>query len=424
MKKVSAYTLGCKVNRYDTTAMMELLGNAGFEQVEFGTPADVCLINTCTVTNVADKKSRNFIRRAVKDNPGAAVLVCGCLAQNHSNELMNELGVDAVVGTSGRADIVDIVNGCLAGKRTNAVHVFEQEDFEELSVSSGGELTRAYIKIQEGCDNFCSYCIIPYVRGRARSRRAEEVVREAERLAARGTAEIVLTGIHISSYNSEEGLVGLLERLNGIGGIKRIRLGSLEPHILTDGFVDALSGMDKVCPHFHVSLQSGSVTVLERMNRHYAPGEYAERIQKLRSDFDRPAITTDVITGFPGESEAEFGETFEFVRKVGFARLHVFPYSKREGTAAAAMPQIPMALSRERAAGLIELGKRMEEDYAGNFIGEVHSVLFEQERGGYMEGRTARYLKVRAPGGELGSCGDVLLRKAGRGAIYGELVKE
>ncbi len=422
MKRVSAYTLGCKVNQYDTTAMLELLKNAGFEEVAWGEPSDVCLINTCTVTNTADKKSRNIIRRAAKQSPGAFVCVCGCLAQDRAEELLQIEGVDAAVGTDGRADIVRIVLEGIAGKAAAGVaDIAGVAGFEPLCVSSSGELTRGYIKIQEGCNNFCSYCIIPHVRGRARSREAKEVLREAGALAQSGVKEIVLTGINISAYG---GLLELTAALNDISGIERIRFGSLEPPLLTEEFVAALSGLSKVCPHFHVSLQSGSDAVLKSMNRKYSTEEYFERVQTLRKYFDTPAITTDIITGFPGETEAAFCETLDFVRRAQFARLHVFPYSEREGTAAAAMQgSVDVAERKERARRLIERGEAMEAAYLDGFLNTPQTVLVEREQGGFLEGYTDRYIRVHARAGSArpGEIRSVLLKRRARDIMFGEL---
>ncbi len=422
MRRVSAYTLGCKVNQYDTTAMLELLTRAGYVEVAWGEAADVCIINTCTVTNTADKKSRNIIRRAAKQSPGAFVCVCGCLAQDKAQELMRIEGVDAVVGTDGRADILRIVEEGIAGKAASGVaDIAGVAGFEPLCVSSSGELTRGYIKIQEGCNNFCSYCIIPHVRGRARSRQAADVLREAEALAKSGVKEIVLTGINISAYG---GLLELATALDGIAGIERIRFGSLEPPVLTEDFVSALSGLKKVCPHFHVSLQSGSDAVLARMNRKYTAGQYFDCIKTLRRHFDAPAITTDIITGFPGEGEAEFAETLAFARRVGFARLHVFPYSEREGTAAASMAgSVAAAERKERARRLIEAGEEMEAAYLDGFLGSVQAVLLEQEVNGSLEGYTDRYVRVHAAakGVRAGEIHRVLLKSRRHDIIFGEM---
>ena len=420
--KAAAYTLGCKVNQYDTNAMMELLEAAGFQRVGFHEEADVYLLNTCTVTNVADKKSRNMIRRLHKNHPGAIICVCGCLAQRDGEALLKTEGVSAVIGTERRRQIVSIVRECLDGKRVDGVQEIGSV-YEELRVKTAGELTRGYIKIQEGCNNFCSYCIIPYVRGRVRSRGSGEIYAEAQGLAEAGVQEIVLTGIHISSYGEDTGedLFDLLHRLDSISGIRRIRLGSLEPHILTEDFVRGLKTLGKVCPHFHISLQSGSSSVLKRMNRKYTASQFAGYLDTIRRTYDCPAVTTDVITGFPGETEQEFQETRRFLEEQQFSRIHVFPYSERKGTPAERMEEkIPVSVRRERANDLIELGKRLEYNYAERFIGTVQDVLFEQAAGdGMAEGYTDRYLRVHADG-IPGALEKVLLQRCENGILYGK----
>lgn len=395
--KAAAYTLGCKVNQYDTQAMLELLEKAGYEIVPFTEKADVYIVNSCTVTNIADRKSRQMIGRAAQANPDAVIVVAGCLTQRNGEEVLAMPGVRAVLGTGERAQIVRIVERARTEK-VNAVAA-ETPDFEDLSVHSGGEMTRGYIKIQEGCNQYCSYCIIPYVRGHARSRPLEGILEEAAGLAANGVREVVLTGINISSYNDGgRNLADALERIAQVEGADRIRLGSLEPGLLTPEFIGRTAKIEKLCPHFHVSLQSGSGGVLRRMNRRYTPEEYEAVILNLRQAFDNPAITTDVITGFPGETEAEFAETKEFVRRIAFSKLHVFPYSERAGTRAAQLPgAVPMELRKARAAELIAIGRDMEYAYIGSFLGKRDAVLFERPvGGGWAEGHTGRYVKVCA----------------------------
>ncbi len=422
--RVAAYTLGCKVNQYDTNAMIELLEADGFQRVDFHGDADVYLINTCTVTNVADKKSRNMIRRLHSSHPEAVICVCGCLAQRESEAILSIEGVSAVVGTEDRGEIVGIVRGCLAGAKFNRVAEITGT-FEELRVSTGGELTRGYIKIQEGCNNFCSYCIIPYVRGRVRSRAKESIINEARSLAENGIKEIVLTGIHISSYGQDSGesLIGMLRDLNGIFGVARIRLGSIEPHVLTMDFLRELRTLEKICPHFHVSLQSGSDAVLKRMNRKYTAAQFAEYITNIRAAYDLPAITTDVITGFPGETEEEFLATCSFVQAMEFSRLHVFPYSERKGTPAAEMKgSVSQSVRKERANRLIEIGTALEAVYAKRFLETMQGVLFEQEANGLVEGYTDRYLRVRAQGA-LNCIENILLNEYKDGILYGEQIR-
>lgn len=406
MGKTAAYcTLGCKVNQYDTDAMRELLEQAGYRTVDFSQSADVYLVNTCTVTNIADRKSRQMIRRAVRQNPAAVVCVCGCLAQNEAEELLRMEGVRAVVGAQNRAHIVQIVADALAGgPAVNAVDDIACERvYEPLAVHTSSDKTRAHIKICEGCDNFCSYCIIPYARGRVRSRPLEDVLAEARVLAEAGVREVVLTGIHLGSYGKDlqgVSLIDVIEALGRVPKLARIRLGSLEPSLLTPEFCRHAAAVQTLCPHFHVSLQSGSTGVLERMRRRYTPEEYAAYIANLREVFDRPAITTDVIAGFPQETEQEHAETMAFLRHIGFAKVHVFPYSRRAGTAAAKMSgQVPGETKRQRAAELAQLAREMEEEYARAFVGSVQRVLFEESLpGGLCEGHTARYVIVRAPG--------------------------
>ncbi len=395
--KAAAYTLGCKVNQYDTQAMLELLEKAGYEIVPFHHKADVYIINSCTVTNVADRKSRQMIGRAAAANPEAVIVVAGCLTQRNGEEILDMPGVRAVLGTGERGQIARIIERARAEK-VNAVAA-ETPGFENLSVHSGGEMTRGYIKIQEGCNQYCSYCIIPYVRGPARARPLGSIVEEAQSLAHNKVREVVLTGINISSYrDGEHTLADVLEAIARIDGVDRIRLGSLEPGLLTPEYIGRIGAIDKLCPHFHVSLQSGSNGVLQRMNRKYTAEEYEAVIQNLRKAFDNPAVTTDVITGFPGETEAEFAETKGFVRRVFFSKLHVFPYSERAGTKAAQLAgALPMELRKTRANELIATGRDAEYAYIKSFLGKRDEVLFERSvGGGFAEGHTGRYVKVRA----------------------------
>ncbi|MEI6101336.1 MAG: tRNA (N(6)-L-threonylcarbamoyladenosine(37)-C(2))-methylthiotransferase MtaB, partial [Eubacteriales bacterium] len=395
--KAAAYTLGCKVNQYDTQAMLELLQQAGYEIVPFGQKADVYIINSCTVTNMADRKSRQMIGRAVQLNEDAVVVVAGCLTQRSGEEILAMPGVRAVLGTGDRGKIASIVQKARQEK-VNAVAT-DKPDFENLSVHSGGNMTRGYIKIQEGCNQYCSYCIIPYVRGRARSRPLAGILEEARSLTGSRVREVVLTGINISSYRDGDfKLADVLEGLDRIDGLDRIRLGSLEPGLLTPAFIAGIARINKLCPHFHVSLQSGSDSVLARMNRTYTTEAYAAVIQNLRQAFDNPAITTDVITGFPGESDAEFRETQDFIGRIGFSRLHVFPYSQRTGTKATQLPgAVPVELRKSRASELIAIGRGQEYAYSSGFVGRAEEVLFEHSLGGgWAEGHTTRYVKVHA----------------------------
>lgn len=399
-------TLGCKVNQYETEAMRELMEQAGYETVGFSEKADIFLINTCTVTAIADKKSRQAISRARHQNSNAHIFVCGCMAQRDAERVLAIEGVCAVIGSKNKSKIVQIVQRSLEGEeKINAVQeILQEREFEPLHISKSGERTRANLKICDGCENFCSYCIIPYARGPVRSRPLQEICEEAKRLAKQGVQEIVLTGIHLASYGKELGcnLVDVIERLDEIPGISRIRLGSLEPSLLTPEFCRRAAKCRTLCPHFHVSLQSGSREVLRRMNRKYTPEEYAGYIANLRAHFQNPAITTDIIAGFPGETEACHRDTLKFLCEIGFAKIHVFPYSRREGTAAARMGgDIAGPEKRRRAAEIAELAKKMQQEYLSQFIGEQEVVLLEEEERGSkrMLGYTARYQRVLVEGG-------------------------
>lgn len=396
-------TLGCKVNKYETDAMTEILEVAGYKTVEFDEYADVYIINTCTVTAVADRKSRQMIGRAVEK--GGLVCVCGCLTQRDAQSILDREGVDAVLGSSGKSKILEVIRRLQAGEtKINAVgDIRKERDFEPLQVSRSHERTRANIKICDGCNNFCSYCIIPYTRGPVRSRKPEDIMTEAKRLAASGVREVVLTGILVSSYGKDMqgvGFIDVLEGLQLIEGIDRIRLSSMEPTLLTEEFCTRAAALSKLCPHFHVSLQSGCTTVLKRMNRKYTAEQYAEYIANVRKAFSNPAITTDVIAGFQGETEEEHAQTMAFLQKVGFAKLHVFPYSKREGTAAARMPgDLTGDVKKQRAAEIIALGEKMSHAYAQSLIGTEHAVLLEQYCAeGICEGYIERYLHTEIPG--------------------------
>lgn len=409
MKTVSFYTLGCKVNTYDSTFMQEQFVNSGYSVVDFGEPSDIIVVNTCTVTGTADKKSRSMIRRAA--NLGR-VIVAGCMAQKDAEKVLGMDGVSAAVGTDDRSRIAQIADSILGGQTAlDLTHEIASCSFEQMSVSTSGERTRSVIKIQEGCNNFCSYCIIPYVRGRSRSKKLEDVVKEADVLVKNGTKEIVLTGIHIASYKDDDyNLADVVFALDGLG--VRIRLGSIETGIMNSSFVKRLSKAENLCPHFHLSLQSGSKTVLERMNRKYSPNEYLDFLKLLRDSFDIPAITTDIITGFPGETEQEFEETFEFTREAEFSRLHVFPFSARKGTKAYDMtPKIPGSLAKQRAKQLISLDEELELKYLESLRDRTDEVLFEEPSKvfkGLMEGYSTRYVRVAAKA-EENECKNVVL---------------
>ncbi len=401
MPTIAYHTLGCKVNQYDTQAMEELLSAAGFTTVPFPSPADVYLINTCTVTGTGDKKSLQLARRLKRENPECVLVLCGCLAQLKGEALLSA-GADLVIGTQFRGRVVSLLSRVLStGTPLCAVEPLpENMPYEPLHVTDCQEHTRAVLKIQEGCRNRCSYCIIPAVRGPIRSRPLEEIRAEAARLAAAGFREIVLTGIHLSSYGKDfspaASLLDVLEELERTDGILRVRLGSLEPGIATDSFAAALAGLSKICPQFHLALQSGSDSVLRRMRRRYGTAEYLEAVSRLRSRFPLAAFTTDILTGFPGETEAEFEETKEMIRKIGFARIHVFPYSPRPGTPAASMPdQLPDAVKQARSRELIALGRQVAACYQRQWIGKTVVILPEEVIDGCWEGYSPEYLRIR-----------------------------
>ena len=410
MRTAALHNLGCKVNSYETEAMQQLLEEAGYEIVSFHEKADVYIINTCSVTNIADRKSRQMLHRAKKQNPEAVVVAAGCYVQSAAEELKADLAVDVIIGNNKKQDLVPILEEYFKD-RTDSSHVIEineTHEYERLSIHKIADHTRAFLKVQDGCNQFCSYCIIPYTRGRVRSRRPEEVVAEVRELAAAGYQEVVLTGIHLSSYGVDfkeeenENLLSLIRQVHEVEGIRRIRLGSLEPRIITDDFAKALASMPKFCPHFHLSLQSGCDETLKRMNRHYTTEEYAAGCDILRRYFDNPAITTDVIVGFPGETEEEFEATKAFLERIGFYEMHIFKYSRRAGTRADRMPeQVPEQIKNVRSEALLLLEKQMSKAYRESFLGKKKTVLLEEktEIGGraYMIGHTMEYVKAVVP---------------------------
>lgn len=410
MKTVALRSLGCKVNAYETEGMQQILQQKGYSIVPFDKKADIYIVNTCSVTNIADQKSRQMLHRAKKTNPEGIVVACGCYVQTGKERLEIDPAVDIIVGNNEKKNIAEILEDYYASLEENAScntfsvvpNMDEESDYEEMRVDVPSEHTRSFVKIQDGCNRFCTYCVIPYARGRIRSRLIEDVVGEVTALAANGCKEIVITGIHISSYGLDRGeceLLDLLKRLNLIEGIERIRLGSLEPGIITEEFAKGIRGLEKVCPHFHLSMQSGTDSVLKRMNRHYTAAEFYEKTQILRAVYDSPAITTDVIVGFPGETQEEFEQTLEFVKKIDFYELHVFKYSRRDGTVAARMPdQIPEKDKNSRSEALIALGNEMSLAYRQKKIGKSVSVLIEEikEINGkkYWIGHTPEYIKA------------------------------
>ena len=410
MRTAALHNLGCKVNSYETEAMQQLLEEAGYEIVSFHEKADVYIINTCSVTNIADRKSRQMLHRAKKQNPEAVVVAAGCYVQSAAEELKADLAVDVIIGNNKKQDLVPILEEYFKD-RTDSSHVIEineTHEYERLSIHKIADHTRAFLKVQDGCNQFCSYCIIPYTRGRVRSRSPEEVVAEVRELAAAGYQEVVLTGIHLSSYGVDfkeeenENLLSLIRQVHEVEGIRRIRLGSLEPRIITDDFAKALASMPKFCPHFHLSLQSGCDETLKRMNRHYTTEEYAAGCDILRRYFDNPAITTDVIVGFPGETEEEFEATKAFLERIGFYEMHIFKYSRRAGTRADRMPeQVPEQIKNVRSEALLLLEKQMSKAYRESFLGKKKTVLLEEkteiEGRAYMIGHTMEYVKAVVP---------------------------
>ncbi|RGR62265.1 tRNA (N(6)-L-threonylcarbamoyladenosine(37)-C(2))-methylthiotransferase MtaB [Agathobacter rectalis] len=405
MKKAALHNLGCKVNAYETEAMQHLLEEAGYEIVPFTQKADVYVINTCSVTNMADRKSRQMLHKAKKNNPDSIVVATGCYVQTSEKEVLNDLSVDIVIGNDRKHDLVRLLEEYSLDSVNDTVDDINdgKHDFEELFIDQTKEHTRAFIKVQDGCNQFCSYCIIPYARGRVRSRRFENVIAEVERLAANGFKEVVLTGIHLSSYGVDfeeaTGLLELIQAVNAVKGIERIRLGSLEPKIVTEHFASELSKLDKICPHFHLSLQSGCDATLKRMNRKYTTKEYERGCELLRKYFVHPAITTDVIVGFPGETEEEFEQTKAYLEHIHFYEMHIFKYSKRKGTRAAVMPdQIDEQIKAARSEKLIALGHDMSKEFRKFYIGKNEEALFEEKAvigdKEYFVGYTKEYVKV------------------------------
>lgn len=412
MKSVAFHNLGCKVNGYEMDFMQQKLQEKGYSIVPFDGKADIYIINTCTVTNIADRKSRQMLHRARKMNPQAVVVAVGCYVQTGSEKALMDTGIDLAIGNNKKKDLISILEEYLDQKETTENNTSSYEDktlggrtiidinhtdeYESMQITHTAEHTRAFIKIQDGCNQFCSYCIIPYARGRSRSRSMEEVLKEVRNLAENGYREIVLTGIHLSSYGVESGndfasgrLLQLIQEIQKIHGIERIRLGSLEPRIITEEFVKGISQCSKLCPHFHLSLQSGCDTVLKRMNRRYVTEEYYEKVCILRRFFEHPAITTDVIVGFPGETQEEFKVTKKFLQKTGFYEMHIFKYSRRKGTPAAAMEdQISEVVKAARSNELLQLGKEMSEKYREAFLHKTVEVLFEERK--VVEGRNCQ----------------------------------
>lgn len=408
-KTMSIFTLGCKVNQYESEAVSSLFEQNGYEIVSFDQNSDIYIINTCTVTNLSDRKSRQAIRKAKKTNPDSIVAVMGCYAQTSSEDVLKIPGVNLVIGTKDRNRILEYVDRLEAGEcKINAVdNIMTSRSFEELKVSTYKERTRAYLKIQEGCSQFCSYCIIPYARGPVRSRKPQDVIEEVRELSRHGFTEIVLTGIHLASYGRDlktTDLLDIIQKLNGIEGIQRIRLGSIEPTTITEEFVRAAAEMPKLCPHYHLSLQSGCDNTLKAMNRKYTSEEYSKSAALLKKYIPDAAITTDIMVGFPGETEEDFKKSLEFAEIIGFSKIHVFKYSPRKGTpAAGAANQIAPEIKEARSEKMLALSDRLEEQYLNRFIDREMEVLYEQElhdKKGYIEGLTKNYIRVAAQGGQ------------------------
>ena len=403
-RTAALHNLGCKVNSYETESMQQMLEAAGYEIVDFADQADVYVINTCSVTNMADRKSRQMIHRARGKNEHAVIVAAGCYVQTAGEEIKKDLSIDILIGNNKKAELVSLLDQYFED-HAHAVDVIDINDgvqpYEELTLAKTGEHTRAFLKVQDGCNQFCSYCIIPYARGRVRSRDPKSVYEEACTLAENGYREIVLTGIHLSSYGAGEqfGLLELIRMVHGIPGIERIRLGSLEPRIITEEFVEQLRQLPKVCPHFHLSLQSGCDETLVRMNRKYTTEEYAYSCELLRGAYEHPAITTDVIVGFPGETPEEFAQTKAFLERISFYEMHVFQYSKRQGTRAERMPdQVPEPVKKERSGELLALEKEQSQSFRDYYVGKQQTVLFEEAMQigdkRYMVGFTPEYVKL------------------------------
>lgn len=447
-KKIATYTLGCKVNQYETNAVEEIFTQNGYELIDFEEKSDIYIINTCTVTSMSDKKSRQIIRRAKKNNEDAVVVVIGCYAQNDPDAVIKIEDVNLVMGTKDKNKIYEEVQKITnADKVVKVTNIMDEVEFENMSVTSYTKNTRAFVKIQDGCDRYCTYCIIPYTRGKVRSRKIEDVIKEVKSLAQNGFKEVVLTGIHVASYgkdfkkNNLKAIIGstiedfesiedislidVIEEIAKIDGLYRIRVGSVEPLIITDDFLNRLSKIEKFCPHFHLSLQSGCDDTLKRMNRRYTTAEYKDSVEKIRRYFDNPAITTDVITGFPDESEDEFAKTYEYLKEIHLYEMHIFPFSRRSGTKAYDMKnQVDNETKHKRSEILIEIAKKNKSAFEQNLIGKIYDVLFEQRDGEYFEGHTKNYVKVFVKTDKelSGKLIDVKINSVENGRVIGELI--
>jgi threonylcarbamoyladenosine tRNA methylthiotransferase MtaB len=433
LKTVAFYTLGCKVNQYESEAVSAIFLENGYKMVNFEEKADIYIVNTCTVTNLSDRKSRQAIRKAKSNNQDSIVVVMGCYAQTSSGEVAEIPGVNLVIGTKDRNRILEYISRIETGEcRINAVdNIMATHIFEDLKLTTYKERTRAYIKIQEGCSQFCSYCIIPYARGPIRSRLPDDIIDEVRNLASNGFLEIVLTGIHIASYGRDlhnTGLLELIQRIHGVDGVERIRLGSLEPTLITQQFVSALKELPKLCPQFHLSLQSGCDTTLKAMNRRYSTDDYMRSVTLLKENLADVSLTTDIMVGFPGESDEHFSTSLSFAEQVGFLKIHVFKYSPRKGTPAAAMAnQVSPGVKDLRSERMLELSDKLEHKYLSGYEGKQMDVLFEQavhDKDGYIEGLTGNYIRVIAKGdiSLKGQIKPALLVKADKTFIEGNII--
>lgn len=429
--KVSFCALGCKVNQYEADCYAKMFRDRNWEIGAFDEICDVYIVNTCAITNIGERKSRQMLRRAKKLNPDALVVATGCYAQTKAHEARAISEIDIVIGTAKRAYLPDIVEAKLRGEDTDAlVDIMKERMYEELECEGATERTRAYIKIQDGCDNFCSYCIVPYARGPVRSRKIENIVREAKRLSENGFKEVVLTGISVTSYGKDlkdtKKLSDVIKAVCAIEKIERVRLSSIDPRAFDDDFINLIAGEEKMCRHFHISLQSGSSSVLKRMNRKYTAEEYLDTLSAIRDKMADALITTDIICGFPEETEQEFSQTKEFVKKAKFSKVHVFPYSERSGTVAAQMKQLPKSIREKRAKELGVLCTSIAEECENSFIGKSERVLFEQCENGICEGLTGNYLRVFVRGDRslVGEICSVKITERKDGKLWGELIEK
>ena len=431
MNRIAFTTLGCKVNLYDSEAMAELFAEKGYEIVEFDETADIYVINTCTVTNFGDKKSRQMIRRARRQNKNSIIVATGCYAQVMPETVAGIEGINIVIGTKDRSKVVEIVEAYKAenGVVNTVTDIKEEKEFERLKVSRLKDRTRAYIKIQEGCNRYCTYCIIPYARGPVRSRKPEDIIDEVKTLAENGFKEVVLTGIHVASYGIDLGnitLADIIEKVHCVDGIERIRFSSMEPKAVDDEFVERMARLEKVCEHYHLSLQSGSDNTLKKMNRRYTTQEYEAACKRLRRTFPDVAITTDIIVGFPTETDEDFNESYDFAEKVKLSKIHVFPYSPKTGTPAAKIrPQVSPEVKSERSHKMLELSNRLNREFMSEYINKPMEVLFERFENGYYEGHTRNYIKVLCKS-ERNIVNELIMVKltdiAGEETMYGELM--